>query len=71
MRPDPSDLRLVPLGADGKRGGAPLSLTGAVSAIAELEGFIERGVQAQLVDFDNHLDDPSKDWFNAALLSPS
>ena len=27
------------------------------------------GVQYSLVDFDEHLDDASKDWFNANLLS--
>lgn len=27
------------------------------------------GVQHKLVDFDEHLDDASKDWFNTSLLS--
>ena len=27
------------------------------------------GVQHNVVDFDEHLDDASKDWFNTSLLS--
>lgn len=64
MRPTPSDLRLVQVGADGKRGLGPPTLAGADAAIAALDGYIGRGLQNDLVDFDAHLDDGRQDWFN-------
>ena len=71
MRPSVSDLRLVALGADGKRT-ADTSVSIAPDAeacLSKLDGYLGKGVQHELVDFDVHLDDCTKDWTgNAAAL---
>jgi hypothetical protein len=68
MRPTADDLRLVPLDADGKQTHAPVSLRGAGKALSRLGEHLDRGAHQLLVDFDTHLDDAQKDWFNAGLL---
>lgn len=71
MHPSPSDLRLVALNLDGKKSGVTPSVEpDAEGALKHLDGCIDAGVQQQLVDFDAHLDDPTKDWTaNATLLA--
>jgi len=71
MHPTPTDLRLLALGADGKRNGTtPTIAPDAAAGIAKLDACLKRGVQHDLVDFDTHLDDCTKDWTgNAALLA--
>ena len=72
MHPSASDLRLLSLGADGKKGEPPTIAPGDASASIEvLEATLAKGTQHEIVDFDVHLDDPSKDWTgNAALYYP-
>ena len=70
MRATPTDLRLLQLGVEGKRGEcAPPTVADAEATIAKLDAYIGRGVAQQLVDFDAHLDDGKKDWLNAGLFS--
>ena len=69
MHPTAADLRLVQVGADGKRGIGPPTLANADAAVAALDGYVKRGLQQQLVDFDAHLDDGRKDWLNTRLLA--
>ena len=59
MQPTVGDLRLVSIGADGKRGGGvepPTIATDAAAAIKRLETCLSKSVHHDLVDFDNHLD---------------
>uniref|UniRef100_A0A7S4B2E8 MPN domain-containing protein n=1 Tax=Chrysotila carterae TaxID=13221 RepID=A0A7S4B2E8_CHRCT len=63
-----SDLCLQLLGTDGKPSNQPLTLRDASKAIAFLEQSLNRGAQQQVVDFDAHLDDPSKDWLNSGVV---
>ena len=67
MYPTPDNLRLVPLAAEGKRSPLVPELADA-DTLTRLEGYISRGLQHQLTDFDAHLDDSSRDWFNTKLL---
>ena len=69
MQPTVTDLRLVPIGVDGKRCSLGMVLMDAGKTIAALDGYIREGVQQKLVDFDSHLDDVSKDWLNQGLFS--
>mmetsp|Transcript_31449 Transcript_31449/g.52047 ORF Transcript_31449/g.52047 Transcript_31449/m.52047 type:complete len:190 (-) Transcript_31449:57-626(-) len=69
MHPTASDLQLLPLGADGKRGGAEPELVNVTKTLADLEECIRQGAQRKVVDFDAHLDDVNKDWLNMKLLS--
>lgn len=70
MHPAPTDLRLISMGADGKRGAAPTVAPDAEAAVAQLEACISKGLQHEIVDFDVHLDDPTKVWTgNAALYN--
>ena len=64
MRPTPSDLRLLALAADGKRYGVTPTLAGGSpdAALQKLEELIAASAAQNIVDFDAHLDDPSKDW---------
>jgi hypothetical protein len=69
MRPTPTDLRLLALGADAKRLEAPTIAPSAEAAIERLEGCLSTGLQSEIVDFDTHLDDHTKDWTgNGALV---
>jgi hypothetical protein len=70
MRPAPTELGLLAIGADGKRSSATPTLTpDASGCIARLEKCLGKGLQQEVVDFDVHLDDCSKDWTgNAALV---
>jgi len=71
MRPSPTDLRLSVLGADGRRTSAVPQIADdrAAQCIDQLEQLIERGVATEIVDFDVHLDEPTKDWLgNASIL---
>ena len=70
MRATPTDLRLLQLGVEGKRGecAAP-TVADAEGTIGKLDGYITRGLAQQLVDFDAHLDDGRKDWLNSGLFS--
>ena len=71
MRPSPTNLRLLALGADGRRSGVvPTIDRDAEACIARLEECLGRGAAAEVVDFDAHLDEPRKDWTaNAAILA--
>jgi len=64
MQPTATELRLLPLGVDGKRCSLEIVLMDAEKTIAALDGYISEGVQQKLVDFDSHLDDASKDWLD-------
>lgn len=68
MHPSADDLRLVPLSAEGKRSTLVPELADP-NTLARLEEYLSRGLQQQLTDFDAHLDDSSRDWFNTRLLS--
>lgn len=73
MRPTAGDLRLVSIGLDNKRSAVVPAIAPAEKAaqcLAQLDGFLARGLQHELTDFDVHLDDASKDWTaNAELLT--
>tara|TARA_B110001452_G_scaffold186825_1_gene157282 strand:- start:179 stop:724 length:546 start_codon:yes stop_codon:yes gene_type:complete len=63
MRPDPDNLRLT------SRTDAPNpTLANPAATLATLERLLESSAHQQLVDFDQHLDDPSKDWLNSGLV---
>lgn len=70
MRPTPTDLKLLCLAADGRRYGVtPTLAPNPEAAIATVEKAISKGQQYEVVDFDVHLDDVSKNWLgNADLL---
>jgi hypothetical protein len=68
MRPTVDDLRLVPLDADGKQTYAPVALRSAAKVLSRLDAHLDSGVHQRLVDFDAHLDDAQKDWYNTSLL---
>jgi len=68
MRPSLEDLRLIAFGADGKKSGTTPSLADGKSTISKLTEYVSNKLQQQLVDFDAHLDDISKDWLNTDLL---
>ncbi|KAL1498793.1 hypothetical protein AB1Y20_014100 [Prymnesium parvum] len=73
MHPTIDDLRLVALGADGKKGSAAQPTLEnaeerAAKTLAKLSEYISLSLHHELVDFDAHLDDISKDWLNTALL---
>ena len=65
MQPAVGDLRLHAIGPDGKRGSPP---TTSAAALARLEACIAKRLQFEVVDFDVHLDEPSKDWTGNAKL---
>ena len=48
MQPTVTDLRLVPLGVDGKRCSLGMVLMDADKTIAALDGYIREGVQQKL-----------------------
>lgn len=70
MQPTPTDLRLLALGADGKRSATTPHVTpDAAGCVERLEACLNKGKAAEIVDLDVHLDDCSTDWTgNAALL---
>lgn len=70
MRPSLGDLRLLSLGIDGKTPAvSPTIAPDAEACMKQLDASLGKGVQQELVDFDVHLDDCSKDWTsNAAAL---
>mmetsp|Transcript_31627 Transcript_31627/g.80731 ORF Transcript_31627/g.80731 Transcript_31627/m.80731 type:complete len:185 (-) Transcript_31627:109-663(-) len=67
MRPTEDNLRLVQVLSSASVPAPTLSEPAATLETLELA--LGRGVQHKLVDFDEHLDDASKDWFNTSLLS--
>eukprot|EP00962_Isochrysis_galbana_P022828 scaffold6843_cov149-Isochrysis_galbana.AAC.4 len=68
MRPTADDLRLLSLDADGKQTRAPVAVRGAGKVLSRLGDHLKCGTHQLLVDFDAHLDDAQKDWFNTSLL---
>ena len=52
-----------------QRSAAEVALVEADKTLRSLEGFLADGAQQQLVDFDCHLDDASKDWLNTRLFA--
>ena len=70
MRPSPTDLRLIPLGVDGKRANTAVTISNnPEGCIERIEDCIRRSVHHEIADFDVHLDEPEKNWFgNAALI---
>ena len=56
MHPAPGDLRLVTVGADGKRGTPPTIASDTEAALAKLQACISKGLHQEVVDFDVHLD---------------
>lgn len=68
MQPTADDLRLVSYGADGKKGGAAVPVLADSETLTKLAGYIATNLHQQLVDFDAHLDDITKDWLNTALF---
>ena len=62
MHPTSSDLRLVTIGVDGKKINVVPTVTDAAAALPRLDALIKAGTHNEVVDFDVHLDDPSKDW---------
>lgn len=71
MTPSESDLRLLLLRPDGSRDARALTLADAPSSIALLERCIKARKHERIVDFDDHLDDSSLDWFNPGLVDAS
>jgi hypothetical protein len=71
MTPSESDLRLLLLRPDGSRDARALTLADAPSSIALLERCIKARKHERIVDFDDHLDDSSLDWFNPGLADAS
>jgi len=69
MQASTDDLRLLALSAEGKQTGQEITLVNSVQTIELLEKRISCGAHQQLVDFDAHLDDSTKDWLNSSLLS--
>ena len=68
MKPTPDNLRLLAIGADGKRGAAP-TVADAASSLAKLDAALGKELYNDIVDFDVHLDDPTTNWLgNAAAL---
>lgn len=63
MRPTPTDLRLLSLGADGKRLDHAPTVTNAEATLAAIEAHLKKNEAQSIVDFDAHLDDPKLDWF--------
>lgn len=52
---------------DGKWVKGEYSIHDATQTIDAVSLLLQKGVMKQLVDFDNHLDNPEMDWTNAEL----
>jgi len=49
--------------------GPPLDLEFDENTVSVLEEEIDRSFWTRLIDFEDHLEDPSKDWTNSSLSS--
>lgn len=67
-KPTIGAVQLLSLGADGKRCDVLPTLSDAAGTLSDLERYVSKGLAHEVVDFDAHLDDPSKDWFNTGLF---